>query len=241
MKKIFYIFLLVFMLTSASYSYNGGVQDRLFANEEFLAMENKSFLIFYQQEYDKVKAYVEGMATCAAKYKYYVPGGVGLDSDDCYDLITKLSPPSSVAKKAEYVDFMSAAGDLRYFSAPDTRDRHDYSGVLIADRYCDNDFAGSRAMRYGDMKYIINDLPTLTHPIFVFDAIKNFEGTDQVRLKTGELSVAGDGKNWNCSNYTSRAATSKSVRYQTINTESRMFVTDVDCSQEGYIVCVQDQ
>lgn len=242
MKRFFLVFSLISISLHGSYAYNGGIQNTFIPNEEMDALQDKSSLEYYGDKYNAQKATIDSYKRCATKNKYYMPGVADVDSDDCFDVLAEVEGTSSTAVEAYYVGNMSAAGDLRYFSAADSREKKG-TGVFAADNYCNAAFVGSRAMRYDDMKYLIKNkqMPTLAHPVFVFDAIRNFEGTNQIRLKTGELSINGDGKNWNCNNYSSRSATSYSVRFKTNGSESKRFVTNVACDKEGYVICVKDQ
>ncbi|HAG52826.1 MAG TPA: hypothetical protein DCL21_03460, partial [Alphaproteobacteria bacterium] len=189
---------------------------------------------YQQSEYDSYKSYYDGLKTCATKNKYYMPGKVGVDSDDCYDVLGYLDSLKLMGEISSY------AGSPVYvtssdFQAPGTLGE----GAFAADYLCDKDHKGARAMRAADVKYLIEKGSVLssTNDYFVFDAVlgrsNNSTSATSGFVYSGSLDLDG-----NCDGYNSLSSSFKSIRMQPES--GGIEYNAMGCNSEGYIMCVRD-
>lgn len=242
MKGFFLVFITSLICITNAYSYNGGIQKQFTPNIDINSAENKAKTVYFESEYSKQKAYYDSMQKCADKNKYYMPEGTGVDADGCFDIVAFIRSKTGV-NEASYRGYISAAGDLKYFSAVDNRPRKG-KGVFLADSLCNMKFSGSRAMRYNDMKYLMKkaEMPDLSKPVFVFESLSAISSDNAASLKEGESASSVADSNWTCSSYSTRALTNRyAPKVKTsLSSESRYVVTDSPCSADSYIVCVED-
>lgn len=222
-------------------AYEGGYVETFKPNIQMKELENKVQYNYLLSQYNEKKQYSEGLTKCADKNMYYMPNHISADTDGCYDVLGYLDSLALVGSEASYAGIMSADGDLSYVGS-DSRVREG-SGQFLADHYCSLDFPGSRAMRYGDVKYLYRDgtLPTnTTGYTYVFEGISDIYAPNNNKLVKGEyLAQLGSTNDVTCLN---RGSVSSSYRSLKIRTDiaGNVYNTGDTCAAAGHVICVND-
>lgn len=230
MKKILTVTLMFLAGFTQANAYNGGEQYTFKPNIQMKELENKVHYSYLEEQYNIKKAYSEGLTKCADKNMYYLPSHGSADSDGCYDVLSYIN--SIALDGSESVAVIETA-----FAGSD-----DAEGVFLADYKCNEASAGTRAMRYGDIKYIMKNNSLLTDSSYyhIFEGVNDITNIDNKALVTGEFmqDLAGS-LNVSCTDYTSTSSSVKSVRLKSDVAAAPKIVTSA-CSSAAKILCVRD-
>ena len=198
-------------------------------------------------KYEDIDYVLESFAKCEAKNMIYLGENVkGADNDDCVDVqnITikrKSTPPVFVgfSDNEKYGTLTSTLGS--YNPADNTQSWH----RLKADEQCKAEHAGSRAMTYDDIKFVLKDLKVVNgefdHPssakkVWVFDV-------EQSRITPGDLGTRFDSNlsHNNCNGWTSGTSSNRAIVLEIkSNTFNDYIVYNENlCHNKALIACVQ--
>jgi len=230
-KYLIIIFVLLLNLELSS-AYEGGTQDTFVPDVETQELENSVKYIHHKSEYDGYNVYSEGLKTCAAKNKYYMPLNSGIDADGCYDVLGYLDSLTVEGKETSYAGYVStASADIKTAGVLGERQ-------FAADYMCNDYKVGSRAMRYDDIKYLErdDDLGAASTTYLLFDAVLGYDPTGQTYGNTHfNINL---GSNFDCSDFSSNLGTNESVRLDPAS--GGINYKSVACSSAARIICVYD-
>jgi hypothetical protein len=180
---------------------------------------------------------VDAYQTCSNKGKIYLgTGAADVDSDNCYDVTNTTNPQTQF--RPVFAGFLSG-GNYNFYSGGNNSS---LIGRFGADNECSSQYAGSRAMVFEDLKYV---LPTLnlpanidTTPVWVYDTVKSYNNasTNTVLSKNAEaVQQLFDCNGWNANS----TATKGSVLLKTTSGANTYFKVDNQtCNTNAYIACI---
>lgn len=176
--------------------------------------------------------------TCVNKGKVYLgTGAANVDSDNCYDVSNTTNPQTQF--RPVFAGFL--AGGLYNFYAGGNN--ASLIGRFGADKECSSEYAGSRAMVFEDLKYV---LPTLNLPanidtaskIWIYDTVKSYynSSTSIVLSKNASISqYLYDCNGWNTNLTHIRGSI---LLKTTIGSDTYFNVDTQTCNTNAYIACV---
>jgi hypothetical protein len=233
LNRLFITFIALITSLSAS-AENGGVQTTFVPNMEMKELENKVYYNHLLSAYNTNKAYSDGLIKCAKENKYYLPSHVSADVNGCYDVLAYLE---SIALSGTVATFKGKA----VYSGG-----HIGTGVgegeFLADSKCDTNWAGSRAARYEDFKYLIQSgsVPNETRTVRVIGGIRGIDASGNTVTLSGEntASMGISGASNNCEEFTSSSTSIKERRID-MSDSSPTFTVD-GCGAATVVLCVSD-
>ena len=213
------------------------------------AISTNNSLMIHQQNIENIKQMeekktvveegVKKYQTCIDKGLLYLGSGASdVDGDDCYDLSNTINPdttfrPAFAGHTASQYAFRS--GSAGYNTSANSR--------FDLDKLCHSQYAGSRAMTYDDIKYVMKDLiapANIDKRTWVVDSVFDMYDSSGNRyiskyLDDGGVDEVRDCNGWN--------TTSTSLRANILYKKTNGAYTYLDfsnqlCSSQAYIACV---
>lgn len=223
---------IIFMSFTAN-AYEGGLQETFLPDITSKEYENKVKYATLLEDYETKKEYTEGLVNCAAKNKYYVPSHGSADADGCFDVIETLNNQGLLGTR------LSAAGYV--------------SGLMSAqqaDLACTQAFAGSRALRADDVRYLSGSLSTLRNAssTLINTSLDVLLYEPRLTIKESNHAVYSDyvanqatydsgNVDFTCSNYTSANASKKTLALDLSVSTQRKVVAQA-CNHSFQVICV---
>lgn len=235
MNKLF-IFIIALTTNISAYASNGGVQTTFVPNMEIKELENKVYYNYLLEAYNTNKAYSDGLIKCAKSNKYYLPSHPSADAYGCYDVLAYLESIAITGTTTTYQGSISLPNGRLGVLGDGT-----HEGEFFADAKCHATFAGSRAARYEDMKYLIqtNNIKIGGSTAHVFGGVRDIESTTGLVVLSGEFStdMSLSSSDATCDEYKSSSTTIKSRR---IDTDATTDYINSGCGVTAQIICVSD-
>lgn len=181
---------------------------------------------------------VDAYKVCIDKGLIYLgAGATDVDADNCYDVANTTNPETRF--RPTFIDFLPY--DPHFLGSGNFPA---LQGRFGADKACNTEFPGSRAMVYDDLRYV---LPALNTPanlakgssVWVFDTVKSYYNA------SSNLVLTKDGKNaesnlYDCDGWKASSSSIKGTILQKITSGSFTFfqVSSQQCNQTAKIACI---
>lgn len=98
---------------------------------------------------------------------YLGTGAANVDADNCYDVTNTTNPDTNF--RVTFAGYLSA-GKVPFHTGTSGYDSS-LSGRFGADKQCNSEYAGSRALVFEDLKYLMPTLDVNTFPVWVYDSV----------------------------------------------------------------------
>ena len=236
------ILILLLALTNIAYAADSNKVTINTTNKTVLHTQNNKNLMSAKEKNDALSPLIDVYQTCIDKGMIYLgAGATDVDADNCYDVTNTTNPETQFRQVV-----VGRVGPVTY--NPVTSG---YSGRFNADDRCNNAYAGSRAMTYDDIKFVRDQIATLSYTgeHWIMDAvgtIHSYTNSSNIEFVSKALTDGGgasdsaivnnlnDCRGWNDSG--SPVGNALSL----YRDGSSYKIKKIACNQSARIICVKN-
>lgn len=233
--------ILALLVTNSAYAADS-IRVNINTNDTFLMHKsnNKNIDDIEVQNTDFTGVF-DAYKTCTDKGMLYLGAGASdVDADNCYDVANTANPETRF--RPTFIEYLKG-GD----STPDSYEFYTSSvlkGRFKADVKCNEEYPGSRAMVYDDLRYVLPalNLPANidTSPVWVYDTVLGYYNPPNHTVTKDRIPVSTnvfDCNGWNATSTSTRGT----VIVKTVRGAHTFFqVSDQACNVSAYIACIKN-
>lgn len=231
------LILLIFFATNSHALYNPRVLVN--TNDKFVMhQQNNTGVDSIAANQALVGEVVDMHKKCEEKgFIYLGAGATNVDADNCYDISGTTNPDTEF--RTTFTTLLGAPTMYHFYGGGSAGAP---LGRFAADKACNAKQAGSRALVYDDLRYVLRDLNTTelaNTPIWVYDSVHSYTNAS-ANLVMSKNEDAGVAYAYDCNGWNTSSTSTKGTILKVKSTpDNTFFAIDYQtCGTLAYIACV---